>query len=217
MGFEAALRHNYQSLGDSLKRLPPTNQVLHPVHTWLPLVSRCNLVVRILDWRGRLLSVIRTADLSSFVGAIIRFYPPNLSLGHCLCFQYEVVSDHVVRATGIAPVADRRPQRYLAAIALDGPFRRRQWRHHFLTASAATLMNSCAVSLADVEHAFFEALRDELDGFRSDLFDLHGAGGSVFRCASGRRSQSNRCGGAVASGRGKRCSASSTVGLRGRH
>lgn len=187
------------------------------MHTWLPFVSRCNFGVRFLDLRGRVLSVIRTADLSGFVGAIIHFHPMNLSLRHCLCFKYAAVPYYVVRATGITPVADRRPQRYPTTIALDRPFRRRQRRHHFPPASAAALMNSRSVSLANVEHAFLEALRDELDGFRPDLFDLHGTEGSVFRCASGRRSQLSKCGGAVASGRGRKCCASSTTGRRGRH
>ncbi len=187
------------------------------MHTWSPFAGRCNLGARFLDLRGRVLSVIRTADLSGFVGAIIHFHPMNLSLRHCLCFQYAAVPYHVVRATRITPVADRRPQRYPTTIALDRPFRRRQRRHHFPPASAATLMNSRSVSLANVEHAFLDALRDELDGFRPDLFDLHGAGGSVLRCASGRRSQLSKCGDAVASGRGRKCGASSTTGRRGRH
>lgn len=173
--------------------------------------------VRFWDKVGRLLSLIRKVNLSGFVSAIICFCPLDLSLRHCLCFEYAAVPYHVVRATGITPIANRRPQRYPPPIALDRPFCWRQGRNHLLTTSAAALVNSRTISLTDVEHTILKVLRYELNVFRPDLFDLlHGAEGSVFRCASGRRSQSNRCDGAVASGLGRKCSISSTTGRRGR-
>jgi hypothetical protein len=81
------------------------------------------------------------------------------------CKTNFVSGNEVMGFTFKTPVTNRRRKRYGFSVKTKLPICRRNWRYYFITTTADTFVNCCAIIDRNVQCHFFDYIRNEFNEF----------------------------------------------------